>query len=387
MATMNSPRIVVIGGSFAGTRVIAELETLLPSAQITLIEKREAFYNSVASIRTLVEPGYAAKIWVPYTKLFTKNPLSRVLRDVVVDVDVGKGVVRTAGGVEVVYEFLVVCSGTRLPAPAKTDKVMVGEGVKEAEEIVEKVRGAKKGVVVVGGGVIGVEFVGELATDYPTLPITLIHSGPTLLHTTAQATDALRARLLSNLKAFPNVTIHFNERVVSELPEKGYTLISNVVKTDKGREVESDVLFCATGVQVPNSEFLRGVKGVLDERGFVKTRKTGQVDVEGVDNVFALGDVATLDEFKVAYATFHQGPLIAKNIHALATSSAAPLLEYKPIPTNNCALVVSTGRNGGCTQLPYLGVFGNNTTWFFKSAGLFVAKTWSNLHVGELMPE
>jgi apoptosis-inducing factor 2 len=40
---------------------------------------------------------------------------------------------------------------------------------------------SSQSILVVGGGSVGVELAGEIATDYPGKKVTLVHKGPRLL--------------------------------------------------------------------------------------------------------------------------------------------------------------------------------------------------------------
>ncbi|KAJ3213929.1 hypothetical protein HDU67_002293 [Dinochytrium kinnereticum] len=356
------------------------------TADITLIEEKEAFYNSIASIRSVVEPGYSDKLWVPYTNLFLKNKRSKVVQAKGVEVDAERKSVKLSNGEEVEYDYLVVATGTRLPPPGKTDKLTKAEAKADAEAIVNAVKAASA-VAIIGGGVVGIELAGEIATDYPNVQVTLIHSGPELLHNTKVASPKLRKTLLDTLKSFKNVQVILGERVAGGpdiLPGGvGFHLGKHTIKTEKGTEVVSDVQLMATGRQIPNSDLVKGL-GAVDEKGFIKVKPTGQLLEH--PNIFSLGDVATLDDHKVAFIIgMSQAPLVSKNIISLIKTPTATLKDYTPISSWSTAapLVISVGRNAGATQLPMFGVFGSFLTRNIKSGDLFVAKPWAMLNASD----
>ena len=79
----------------------------------------------------------------------------------------------------------------------------------------------------------------------------------------------------------------------------GDTTVSLV--TDKGTKIESDAQLVATGIHV-NS----GLAGTLNSEliesgtGLVKVRPTLQLDHEGYEHIFGLGDVTSVKETKMA---------------------------------------------------------------------------------------
>jgi pyruvate/2-oxoglutarate dehydrogenase complex dihydrolipoamide dehydrogenase (E3) component len=68
----------------------------------------------------------------------------------------------------------------------------------------------------------------------------------------------------------------------------------------QGEKIRTDVAFFCVGF-VPNTEFMQaGNANLLSERGHIKVNE--HMQVEGHPNIFALGDVADVDEEKLAQA-------------------------------------------------------------------------------------
>jgi len=72
-----------------------------------------------------------------------------------------------AGGEEISYGYLVFACGSSIPFQGK---VPLGTSMRDAEkrysECADQVVKSNR-IVVIGGGAVGVELVGELALDYP----------------------------------------------------------------------------------------------------------------------------------------------------------------------------------------------------------------------------
>lgn len=85
-------------------------------ANITLIEKKDALYHTVSSVRAVVEDGWGEKLWIPYTNLFTKNKSgSKVIQASVVSVLSDPSNVTLDNGDIIHYDYLVVTSGCTAP--------------------------------------------------------------------------------------------------------------------------------------------------------------------------------------------------------------------------------------------------------------------------------
>ncbi|KAJ3103670.1 hypothetical protein HDU97_009923 [Phlyctochytrium planicorne] len=329
--------------------------------------------------------------WIPYTELFKNHPGSKVIQGKATSIDKDAKTVKLESGEEVGFDYLVIATGSKLPGPMKTEWMEMEDGLRESEGIVEGV-GKAEHVALIGGGFIGVELAGEIASEHPSKKITIIHSGPSLLNTTKTVTDSFRDLLLKDLQALPNVTVLLNERVIPSddghlLPNgKGFHLGNHTIKTETGKEISSDVQFLSTGTQSPNSEFVTSLgPDMLDDRKLVKVRLTGQLVC--FDHIFALGDVSDMDEMKMAYLAGSQGSIVGKNIITLITSTApSKLIEYTKLSSGMGPAVVSMGPNSGRTQLPYI-ILGGFITKTLKSSTLLIPKHWKLARASHLMPK
>jgi NADPH-dependent 2,4-dienoyl-CoA reductase/sulfur reductase-like enzyme len=182
--------------------------------------------------------------------------------------------------------------------PGQSEKLTRREGIAQANVIYNSIQAAKS-VLIIGGGVSGVELAGEIKETNPNAEITLVHSGPRILHATrlSESTTKSIAKQLG-------ITIICNEKILLDQDDEnnnlnhGFNLARQTLITDKGTTITSDIQFRTTGIS-PNSSIVReglGLK-VIDGKGFIKVRKTGQL--EGYNHIFALGDVSNLDKLKI----------------------------------------------------------------------------------------
>ena len=74
---MSARRVVVIGGGYAGTRLARELDRV---ADVTLVDRREAFFHRIASLRAAVREEWTRQAFISYGELLTRG---RVVHDTV----------------------------------------------------------------------------------------------------------------------------------------------------------------------------------------------------------------------------------------------------------------------------------------------------------------
>src|ERR1700679_4033238 len=99
----SQPTVVVVGGGYGGTAVAKALDE---TADVVLVEPRDAFMHNVAALRALVDPSWLPKIFFPYSGLLTNG---RVVRDRAVEVDPHHVV--TASGERISADYVVLASG------------------------------------------------------------------------------------------------------------------------------------------------------------------------------------------------------------------------------------------------------------------------------------
>ena len=130
----------------------------------------------------------------------------------------------------------------------------------------------------------------------------------------------------------------------------------------------------------PNSSIVSSADGsAVDASGFIKTDPaTFRVQSSKLTRHFALGDVSNLRPgLTHAQAANAQAPTLAGNLLALAKANAegkdaskVALKPFKPMPT---LIVVPFGPNGGVSQLPFMGTFGEWVTGLIKGKSLFLS--------------
>ena len=224
-------------------------------------------------------------------------------------------------------------------------------------------------VVVVGGGPTGVEISGTLAEmkkhvlpkDYPELDfdlmqINIIESGGELLGPMSENAQRKSKDYLEQL----GVNVRLNCRVTD--------FDGKYVYLNDGTTIRTNNLVWAAGVKA------NGVEGinpeVLVRGGRMKVNRFNQI--EGYENVFAVGDVAFMTEEKypnghpqVAQPAMQQGKLLAKNLKNLLRGNPLKKFVYKDLGS-----MATVGRNLAVVDLPF---------WHFQ--GFFAWLTWMFVHL------
>src|ERR1700677_1236938 len=119
------PTVVIVGGGYGGTAVPKALDE---TANVVLVEPKDAFMHNVAALRALVDPTWLPRIFMPYDGLLTHG---RVVRDRAARVE--PDLVVTASGEEIPADYVVLATGSSYAFPAKTDQI-------DAEKAQEQVR-------------------------------------------------------------------------------------------------------------------------------------------------------------------------------------------------------------------------------------------------------
>ncbi len=316
-------KVVIIGGGFAGSYAAEYLEKD-KDFSVALIDTKPYFEFTPGILRTIVEPEHARKIQVLH-----KDYLKRTEIIVGEVKEVGKNFVRV-NGKKVKFDYLVIASGSRYELPIKEQNVILATRLSRLKGYYEKLCRAKK-VLLIGGGIVGVELSAEIATHYKDKEITLVHSGERLM----PRNDIKTSSYAENFLRKKGVKIIFNDRVEKVSGKK--------CTTKNGLKIEADLIFICTGIK-PNYEFMKkNFSKKIDSEGNLRVNK--YLQLEGQNNIFVAGDVAGIKEEKTAQnAEFHAG-IVMCNIRCL--NKKKRMKEYKSMKR---IMVISLGKWDGILE-------------------------------------
>lgn len=311
-------KVIIIGGGFAGSQVAMKLENYFDTI---LIDNKDYFEYTPGILRIIVEPEKTKRLQIPHNKYLKK---ARLIKGEVAEV--GKNYIKlTKNKKKINFDYLVISSGSSYKTPMIGTKIINSMKTDIIKNNYNELLKSKK-VLIIGGGIVGVELAAEIATNYKKEMI-LIHSKERLIPRINLKASKYAEKFLRKY----NVNIILNERVI-----KSYKNNHNI----KNKIINSDITFYCLGI-TPNSIFMeRNFKNFLDEKKFIKVNNYLQLD--GFNNIFVAGDVNNINEEKLAQNAEIHAKIISKNIINIENNK--PLLNYNPKPR---VVVISLGKYNG----------------------------------------
>lgn len=379
------PRVVIIGGGFAGIALAKKLSKR--DVQVVLLDKHN--YHTFQPLLYQVSTGGLEPDSIAY-------PIRKILKDFpnfffrlahVNEIDTNNNKVITNIG-DLSFDYLVVASGSKTNYFGNSDikkysmamktipqslnlRSLILENFEEAlltSDLNERI--ALMNFVIVGGGPTGVELAGALAEikkgilpkDYPDLDtrlaqINIIQSSDCILKGMSEKASQKAEDFLEKL----GVNIWKNIRVTN--------YDGKVVTTNTDLTFETATVVWAAGVKGAT------IKG-LDAEEFVTRGNRLLVNefnqVKGFDNIFAIGDIACLvsDEFPngfpmMAQPAIQQGEQLGDNLLELIENKP-----MKPFSYKDKGAMATIGRNKAVVDLK---------NWKFQ--GVFAWYVWMFVHL------
>lgn len=320
-------RIVIVGANFGG---VTAAQHLGREHAVTVIDGSSSFewLPNVHELLSGVKRPETLRLSRP--RLVARAG-HRFVRTMVTAIDAAAAQVTTADGRRFGFDICIVAVGgvnDTFGVPGAEQHAMPFKSVNQCQAIGRELarlvrRPAGLSVVIVGGGLEGVEALGEILRRYRhrhDLTISVIEGAPTLLPGTPAALDAaVRAHCTP-------YGVHFH----------GETLVTEVTRSrvhlGSGETIPSDLTIWTGGATAP---------ALLHTSGLADGPKQWAPVTEGLRsrafaNVFVIGDAAALHQpiGKQAYHAIQMGKCAADNaVRALAgralrpfTPSAKPML-------------------------------------------------------------
>ncbi|GAA4270018.1 NAD(P)/FAD-dependent oxidoreductase [Hyunsoonleella aestuarii] len=379
------PRIVIIGGGFAGVALAKKLSK--QEVQVVLLDKHN--YHTFQPLLYQVSTGGLEPDSIAY-------PIRKILKDFpnfyfrladVKEIDTKKNKVRTNIG-NLKFDYLVVASGSKTNYFGNSNiekysmamktipqslnlRSLILENFEEAlltSDLNE--RDALMNFVIVGGGPTGVELAGALAEikkgilpkDYPDLDtrsaqINIIQSSDCILKGMSEKASSRAEDFLEKL----GVNVWKNVRVTN--------YDGKIVTTNTDLTFETATVVWAAGVKGAT------IKG-LEAEEFMTNGNRLLVNefnqVKGFDAIFAIGDIACMvnEEFPnglpmMAQPAIQQGEQLGDNILKLIEEKSMVPFSYK-----DKGAMATIGRNKAVVDLKN-----------FKFQGVFAWYVWMFVHL------
>ncbi|MFC4741007.1 NAD(P)/FAD-dependent oxidoreductase [Flavobacterium ponti] len=383
------PRVVIIGGGFAGIALAKKLRN--KSVQVVLLDKHN--YHNFQPLMYQVATGGLEPDSIAY-------PIRKVLQESndfyfrladVKEIDTKNNKVIADIG-ELRYDYLVLATGSKtnffgnkemerncmamktIPQSLNIRSLIL-ENFEQAlltNDIEE--RHSLMNFVLVGGGPTGVELAGALAEmkkavlpkDYPDLDvrkmeINLIQSGDRILNTMSENASKKAEEFLIKL----GVSVWKNVRVM------GYD--GRIITTNSDLTFDSATVIWTAGVQ---GALVNGLsaESLIARADRIKVNEFNQV--VGYKNIFAIGDIAYMvsEDFPqghpmMAQPAIQHGRQLAANIINLVAKKPLSPFVYK-----DKGSMATIGRNKAVVDLPH-----------YKFSGVFAWFVWMFVHLLSLI--
>ena len=383
------PRVVVVGGGFAGINAAMVLGKM--PVDVTIVDRRNHHIFQPLLYQVALAVLSPAQIAQPIRMIVRNFSNTEVLMDEVISMDVKARQLELASGTRIAYDYLVLGTGATHSYFGHEDWAKYAPGLKTIEDATEIRRRVllafelaerhklehgwhpPLNFVVVGGGPTGVELAGAVSDisrlymrsdfrhiDPSKAHVILIEGSPRVLATFPEDLSAKAQKQLEEI----GVEVQTNRQVTDVGP--GYVKIGQPPNQE---QLESVVTLWAAGVAV--SPLGRMLGAPVDKRGAVLVDQ--QLNPEGLAEVFVCGDMAHFEQDGrqvpgVAQPAMQMGRFAAKAI--AADLAGKPRGNFRYFDKGDMAAI---GRLAAVAKIE----------WPFKAhwGGFMAWMTWLLVHI------
>ncbi|PIN92746.1 hypothetical protein COU54_05800 [Candidatus Pacearchaeota archaeon CG10_big_fil_rev_8_21_14_0_10_31_24] len=312
-------RVIVIGGGFAGSYVARSLEDKF---NVILIDSKEYFEFTPSILRTLVEPEHLSKIQICHRKYLKR---ARLIIEDVKEITSSEIIL---GKLRLKFDYLVICSGSGYSSPIKDRDVVIATRGKNLLDKHRQLCEAKR-VLIVGGGLVGVELAGEILDYYRDKEITLVHLNKKLIQRNSLKSIQYSEKFLKSR----GVNLILEEKLIGKKSKNTYI-------TDKGTLIKSDIIFLCTGISPQFGFMKKNLRDSLTDKNHIRVNDFLQV--YDFRNIFSAGDITSIVEEKTAQNAEEQAKIVVANIINLEEGR-----KLKRYESSKRAMVISLGKHDG----------------------------------------
>ncbi len=361
------PRVIVVGAGFGGIHAAQGLGKL--EVDLTVIDRKNhhVFQPLLYQVALAVlSPGEIAQ---PIRSILKKHRNTEVLMDEVTGFDTQAKRVSLQSGATLVYDYLIVATGSTHSYFGHEDWAPLAPGLKTLEDATEIRRRVllafelaerqklEQGThpplnfVIIGGGATGVELAGAIS-DIARLYMTrdFRHIDP------SEARVLILEGSPAILGAYPE---DLQKSAVEQLGKLGVVCRTNSHVTEVGagyvkvgeERIESVCTLWAAGVKASPLGGMLGVK--TDKRGAVPV--DGFLNPEGHPEIFVIGDLAHIEQDGrqvpgVAQPAMQMGDFCVQRIKRLMTSPDAAA-KQKPFRYFDKGDMATIGRKAAVARI------------------------------------
>lgn len=329
--------VVVLGGGYAGTLAALRLagKSKRRPVTVTLVNGADHF---VERIRHHQLAAGQPRRTIPFANLLAGSGVRFVQGWCTGITPTTKELtVQTTAGVETLtYDYLIYALGStvdnrRVPGVTEHAHTLADEAAVQRLQAQVQTLAAQQGrLLIVGGGLTGIEAATELAESHPGLQITLATTGQ--LGATLSPAGAAHVRRVFDRLGIAVATATTVER-----------LTANAAHCADGRLLSFDACLWAGSFVVPQLAATAGLP--VDSRGRVLVDET--LRVVNHPAIYAAGDVAATPLRMACATAMPMGAYVADQLAAQLTGQPAP----GPFHFSYVLQCISLGRRNGLVQL------------------------------------
>lgn len=324
--TSTAPRrVVVVGGGYIGAPLARALDA---DHDVTLIDRLPVFFHRMAALRAAVDP---AAIDLPFLSRDSLLERGRIVAGEVVGIRPDEHVLDLADGSVVPYDVAVIATGQTNQAVAQFAGSDLSSAADHFRHLQQQIALAPA-VAVIGGGITGVELVGEISAAHPGKPVALLSHG----------------------RIVPTLPDKAARKLTGQLTGRGVRVVAGATIT------EENLAGAVHDAGLPDDALVLWATGDRPELGWLQAAHPDWGSDEGIvvdeylrvggrDDLFAVGDIAATPGPKGAMNGRVQIPVIEANIAA-----GGPAKKYKP--SGPRIALVPLGPHGGIVSVGLGGV-------------------------------
>lgn len=259
----HKPRLVVIGNGMAGMRTVEELLKLAPDLYDITVFGAEPHgnYNRILLSPVLAGEKTVDDIMLNTRAWYAQNGITLHAGDPVVHIDRPRRTLRSAAGVEMKYDRLLLATGSKpfiIPVPGhQLPGVIAFRDIQDVETMMEAARNHRHAVVI-GGGLLGLEAANGLLRQ--GMDVTVVHVMDSLME---RQLDKPAAALLKASLERKGLRILLNANTAEIVGPDRVT----AVRFKDGSEVPADLVVMTVGVK-PNIDLAKSA-GLQCDRAIV----------------------------------------------------------------------------------------------------------------------
>jgi nitrite reductase (NADH) large subunit len=238
-------KYVIIGNGVAGTTAAEKIREHDSDGEITIIsDEEQPFYSRIRLIDYLAETAKPEDLVIKKGNWYSENRLELILNDGVVNIDKADKSITTESGKKISYDKLLLATGSNSFVPpitgADKEGVFTLRRIRDAKAIKNYLGDGSRNVVLVGGGLIGLEAGNALRLTGNK--ITVIEALPRLL---PRQMDPEGSEVLKKQLEKLGFTFYIG-KMTKEIT--GAHQVSGVL-LDDGTKIDCDMILISAGVR------------------------------------------------------------------------------------------------------------------------------------------